>query len=149
MLPVFSSLCPTGIPKIVGKCSWVHKKDMHYFVSRLHNVGSPTGRKGASLLCSAFSSSFFHALDNQRLHPTSSAQTASVASLSVSEILSVHSCTYLSGSPNSLGRQLHAQHLQALPGMAALQGALCFPRAALRIHPQSPNLPHSWRPDEW
>lgn len=59
---------------------------MQYFVSRLHKVGSPTGRKGASLLCSAFSSSFFHALDNQRLHPTP-AQVASVASLSISEIL--------------------------------------------------------------
>lgn len=130
MVSVLSSLCPTGIPKIVGKCRWVHKKDMQCFVSGLHKVGSPTGRKEASLLCSAFFAPSFMLLITK-------GYTQLLLKLPLLHHwlflkFSVHSCTYLPGSPNSLDHHLHAKHLQALPGIAALH---YFPQAALQIHP--------------
>lgn len=65
-----------------------------------------TGRNGASLLYSTFSSSFSHALDNRGLHLTP-AQIISVVLLYISEILPVHSFSIIwahesSGPHNSL-----------------------------------------------
>lgn len=91
-----------------------------------------SGRKGASLLCHASSSSFVHALDNQRLTPNFCSSCVCGITEYFWNSLFTHACA-------CLGHLTPCLTQQALPRTAALQSpALCSPEPPSTFIPGLP-----------